>query len=174
MSIRRRAKTDAPWNNAEFVAFSKGGVDKPADTTAWLWNGAEIVSMDEAVRERVLEANARLAQQGQRVLGVAFRPMDEIESVDEDLIETDMIFIGLVAMIDPPRPEVKDAVTTARSAGIRPIMITGDHPLTAQYIANDLTIAFDEQHITGRKLTGMSYKDLQLAQQSGPWRAAFA
>ncbi|MCA9974724.1 MAG: HAD-IC family P-type ATPase, partial [Anaerolineales bacterium] len=130
-----QGQTDAPWNNAEFVAFSKGGVDSLLDTTAWLWNGAEIVSMDEAVRNRVLEANARLAQQGQRVLGVAFRPMDEIESVDEDLIETDMIFIGLVAMIDPPRPEVKDAVTTARSAGIRPIMITGDHPLTAQNIA---------------------------------------
>jgi Ca2+-transporting ATPase len=64
-------------------------------------------------------------------------------------------------MIDPPRPEVKTAVTTARTAGIRPIMITGDHPLTAQYIAKDLTIADDDQNLTGQALTQMSVQELE-------------
>lgn len=156
-------QTDAPWRDAEFVAFSKGGVDSLLETAAWLWNGDDIVPLDEEIMARITEANARLAQQGQRVLGVAFRPMDEIESVDEDLIESDMIFIGLVAMIDPPRPEVRQAVTTARAAGIRPVMITGDHPLTAQSIARELTITDSEQHLTGYQLMKMSPAELRSA-----------
>ncbi|MCA9973254.1 MAG: cation-translocating P-type ATPase [Anaerolineales bacterium] len=149
------ADSEAPWRNHEYVAFSKGGVDSLLEVATTLWDGAEILPLDEDLRERIMEGNARLAAQGQRVLGVAFRPLHALGEVNEATIERDMTFIGLVAMIDPPRPEVRDAVTTARTAGIRPVMITGDHPLTAQQIAKELTIADGDRHLTGRDLAAM-------------------
>ena len=77
------------------------------------------------------------------MLGVAFRPLDELPSqrARKNELERELIFVGLVGMIDPPRPEVKEAVATCQTAGIRPVMITGDHPLTAQHIARELEIA---------------------------------
>ncbi len=153
--------TDAPWSTNPFVAFSKGGVDNMLEISNRLWDGDKIMPLDDDLRERILQGNARLAQQGQRVLGVAFRPMDEFDAHAGEALESDMIFIGLVAMIDPPRPEVKDAVMTARMAGIRPVMITGDHPLTAQQIAKELTIAKHDRHLTGRDLTAMDVTALK-------------
>ncbi len=79
---------------------------------------------------------------GQRVLGVVFRPLSALpEKVVEDEIERDVTFVGLIGMIDPPRPEVKEAVQICKTAGIRPVMITGDHPLTALSIARELGIS---------------------------------
>lgn len=152
-------ETNVPWRDAAYVAFSKGGVDSLLEVTDYVWLGDETVPLDEAMRQRILDANARLAQQGQRVLGVAFRPL-ETPNPDEET-ESHEVFIGLVAMIDPPRPEVRDAVITAREAGIRPIMITGDHPLTAQQIALDLTIAHTDHKLTGQELSRMSVEDLK-------------
>ena len=154
--------SQAPWRDAPYVAFSKGAVDSLLLVCEHVWMGDEIVPLDDKMRDRILAANARLAQDGQRVLGVAFRPLETAEMPqDESEKEAHKIFIGLIAMIDPPRPEVKTAVTTARTAGIRPVMITGDHPLTAQYIAKELTIADNEQNLTGQALTQMSIQELE-------------
>ena len=90
-------------------------------------------------RDRIMQSNNELAQNGMRVLGVAIRSA-ETPTADAS-IENDLIFVGLYGMIDPPRAEVKDAVQTCLSAGIRPIMITGDHPLTARQIATELGIS---------------------------------
>ncbi len=152
---------EAPWGEAAYVAFSKGGVDSLLEVTNRVWLGDDIVPLDDALRERILAANADLAQSGQRVLGVAFRPMASPDATSETEVERDEIFIGLVAMIDPPRPEVKQAVLTARTAGIRPIMITGDHPLTAQHIAQELTISRDEQVLTGYELANTTATELE-------------
>ena len=78
-----------------------------------------------------------------------------------DALESDLVFVGLVGMIDPPRPEVKDAVATCRAAGIRPVMITGDHPLTARQIALDLGISEGGRVLTGQELAGMSMAELE-------------
>ncbi|MCA9954086.1 MAG: HAD-IC family P-type ATPase, partial [Anaerolineales bacterium] len=114
---------DAPWSASPYVAFTKGAVDSLLEISDRIWTGElnEFVPLDEAWRERILEGNARLAGEGERVLALAFRPLEKVEEEREN----NAILIGLVGMIDPPRPEVKTAVATAKAAGIRPIMITG-------------------------------------------------
>ncbi len=156
-----RDKLEDAFQNFEFVAFVKGGVDSMLDACSTIWNGEQILPLDEEMIERVMAANKRKAEEGQRVLAAAFRPLQTIEDeLSEEEIERDLTMIGLVSMIDPPRPEVKDAVKEAREAGIRTVMITGDHPLTARYIAHDLTIADDGHYLTGRDLAQMDVDDL--------------
>ena len=154
--------TDAPWRDAPFVAFCKGSVDGLAEISTQVWAGDSAVPMSSDLHKRILSANEELAQAGQRVLGVAFRPLQEKpEKTDEASLEQKMVFVGLIGMLDPPRPEVKEAVQTARTAGIRPIMITGDHPLTAQRIAQDLGIATDGKVLTGKELNTLSPEALE-------------
>jgi len=164
-TIHRVAETEGAEIElpAPYLAFTKGAVDSLLEVATHMWEGEgnHVIPLDEEVRERILNANSRFAQRGQRVLGVAIRPLEEAEFDDLGHIEEEMIFIGLVAMIDPPRPEVKTAVATARTAGIRPVMITGDHPLTALYIAKDLDIARSDKYLTGRDLAAITTSELE-------------
>ncbi len=159
--------SDAPWRNSPYVAFCKGAVDEMLAITSHVWSGDEAVPLNDEFRERIITANNELADDGQRVLGVSFRPLDEVpEKPDEKILETEMTFIGLAAMIDPPRPEVESAVDTSQRAGIRPVMITGDHPLTALRIAKDLGIAkadavAESEILSGQQLAKMSSDDLE-------------
>lgn len=151
----------APWRDAPYVAFTKGAVDSLLDITHHVWNGSEVVPLGEEFFARINDSNERLAQTGQRVLGVAFRAVDELPpGGKEDVLEEDLIFVGLIGMLDPPRPEVKEAVETSRSAGIRPIMITGDHPLTARHIADKLGISHNGHSLTGMDLARMPEDEL--------------
>jgi len=161
-------QTDAPWCCGEFVAFAKGAVDSLLEISERVWAGDEEVPLTDEMQARIVAANDRLAGQGQRVLGVAFRPLNEQpDETDEAGLEQQMTFIGLVGMIDPPRPEAREAVQTAKAAGIRPVMITGDHSLTAWQIArelgiaSELDIAADGSPLTGRDLAEMSMDDLE-------------
>jgi Ca2+-transporting ATPase len=144
------------------VAFAKGAVDSLLEVANDVWIGDSTVPMQSDMLQRINEANARLAEKGQRVLGVAFRPLDKLPAAThEEEIESGLIFVGLIGMLDPPRPEVKQAVATSRLAGIRPIMITGDHPLTAQHIANELDISANSRAVTGSELTEMAQGQLR-------------
>ena len=155
-------QTDAPWRDAPFVAFCKGAVDGMLEITSQVWTGDRAAPVTDDLRQRILAANDRLAQDGQRVLGVAFRPSStRPATADEAELEREMTFVGLIGMIDPPRAEVKDAVQTCKTAGIRPVMITGDHPLTAQHIARELSIAADGRALTGQELARMSVEELE-------------
>ncbi len=133
------------------VAFVKGAVDGLLHRTISVWDADGIVPVDATWRARIEGANNSLAAAGMRVLGVAFRTM---ESPDDDP-ESALTFLGLVGIIDPPRSEVRDAVATCRRAGIRPVMITGDHPLTAVAIAADLGITSDDRVLVGAELDGL-------------------
>ncbi len=150
-----------------YVLFTKGAVDQMLGICDRVWNEGEIEPLDETWRSRIEQANNELAQDGMRVLGVTMRHLDEApDQADEEAIEAEEIFIGLIGMIDPPRSEVRDAVAECRTAGIRPVMITGDHPLTALHIARDLGIVQageeDDHHvITGKQLAKMSVADLE-------------
>ncbi|MGC3969125.1 MAG: HAD-IC family P-type ATPase [Pirellulales bacterium] len=114
--------------------------------------------LDEARRKAVAEAEAGMASRALRVLALAYRNLPDDARLDgatkPEEVERDLVFAGLVGMIDPPRDEVRDAVTRCRAAGILPVMITGDHPATAQAIARELGILDDErpQAMSGREL----------------------
>jgi Ca2+-transporting ATPase len=152
-------ETNLPTPLSPYIAFSKGAIDSIFAISNRVWTGEEIIPLDDAARQRIQAGNDRLAQQGQRVLGISFLPLDDLETA----VEENQIVLGLVGMIDPPRPEVKAAVETARTAGIHPIMITGDHPLTAQYIARELTITNEYTSVTGYELAHMTPEDLSRA-----------
>jgi Ca2+-transporting ATPase len=152
-----------PWRQSPYVAFSKGAVDSLLDVSSSLWLGDHDVALNDDYCQRIELANEQLAQQGQRVLGVAFRPVEQLPAEgNEENLEAELTFIGLIGMLDPPRPEVKVAVATATEAGIRSVMITGDHPLTAIYIARELGIADeDDNYMTGAQLAETSIEDLK-------------
>ena len=146
--------------SAPYIAFTKGSVDGLMAVSDTVWFDGQAAPLDAGWRQRIADANEMLAGKGMRVLGVAFKPVDGLPGAS-DALERDLTFIGLVGMIDPPRPEVKDAVATCRTAGIRPVMITGDHPLTARQIATDLGISGNGRIVTGQELTQMSAQELQ-------------
>ena len=144
-----------------YMAFTKGSPDGLVAISDRVWENDRVVPMTKELRDRIMQSNNELAQNGMRVLGVALRAV-EIPIADAS-IENDLIFVGLYGMIDPPRAEVKDAVATCLSAGIRPIMITGDHPLTARQIATELGIIDNGRVLTGQEVEQMSEVDLQNA-----------
>lgn len=145
-----------------YLAFTKGSVDGLLPLTTHVWVNGNLQQINADWRSRIQNTNDRLAQSGARVLGVAFRALDALPEKIENELEQELVFIGLVGMMDPPRPEVATAVKTSLAAGIRPIMITGDHPLTAITIAKDLGITKNDEVITGQALNQMSEEELSL------------
>ncbi len=146
-----------------YLSITKGATDSLLDISTFVWVGDKPVPMDSHWRDRIENANADMAKSGIRILGVAYRFCEEPDNLTCDQpVESDLTFIGMMGMIDPARPEVRDAVLTAKSAGIRTIMITGDHPLTAMHIARELEIA-DEKSIvvTGAELAKMEVEDIK-------------
>jgi Ca2+-transporting ATPase len=146
------------------VAFVKGAPDVLLrDCQAWLTREGKIEPLADAIREEITAANQRFASQALRVLGVAMRPLDRIPDVyDAKSLEHDLVFLGLVGMKDPIRPEAKAAVEACRAAGIRTVMITGDHRDTAVAIAKELGIMEPgEQAISGAELNQLSDEELR-------------
>ena len=144
-----------------YIAFTKGGVDGLLDVCTHIWVEGKAQVLDSGWREKMLAANDRLAKKGMRVLGVAFRLMDSIPEIIQTDLEQNLTLVGLFGMIDPPRAEVKDAVATCRAAGIRPVMITGDHPLTAIEIARQLGISDNGRALTGVEIENLSFDELK-------------
>jgi Ca2+-transporting ATPase len=150
-----RLLADAP---GPFLAFTKGAVDGLLPLCSHIWLKGATTPMDDHWLGRIEAAHEQMAQNGMRVLGMALRWQDEASPMENDLV-----FIGLTGMIDPPRQEVKKAVATCKAAGIRPVMITGDHPLTARFIAHDLGITDNLRVKTGNDLNQMAPAELAAA-----------
>jgi P-type Ca2+ transporter type 2C len=126
--------------------------------TAELMNG-EVTPLTDPRRREIGEANSQLAAKALRVLALAHRTYAHTDA--EQFVESEMVFCGLVGMIDPPRDEVKVAVARARAAGIRPVMITGDHPETASAIARELHLAgADDRTLSGHDLDNLTDDEL--------------
>lgn len=146
-----------------YVAFTKGAIDGLLSCSSNVWVEGEVEPLDSAHRAQLMASHDSLARMGMRVLAVAVRPFDHKPGKDEmQGIESDLTLVGLYGMIDPPRPEVRDAVMTCRSAGIRPVMITGDHPLTARHIAQQVGITDGEApFLTGQELDKLTPDELR-------------
>ena len=141
------------------LVFTKGAPDVLLARCSQELLGEETRPLDDRRRAQILQANEALAGQALRTLGVAVRilPADALQQQDVDEhLEHALMFLGLIGMIDPPREEAKLAVGRARNAGIRPIMITGDHPKTAAIIAAELGIDSDSCTLTGAQLEKLS------------------
>ncbi len=159
----RKLMTTMHQDNDGILVLTKGAPDVLLKhCTAIQINGIQ-KSINEKNLNRIQAANSAMAEGALRVLAMAYK---RIQSIPEDLspsnVERDLIFVGLVGMIDPPRVEVKDSVRICREAGIRPIMITGDHRDTATAIAKELNIITSEREVlTGPQLDQLSEQQLQ-------------
>ena len=147
---------------AGHVAFTKGALESLLPRCRGVWDGEQPVPMDDERRARIDEANRDLASRGMRVLAVGFKPLSVGEENDPSGWEQDLLLVGLIGMIDPARPEAREAVITAISAGIRPAMITGDQPLTAASIAAQVGIVTQDDVDAGKVhvLTGIDLESL--------------
>lgn len=160
-------------NDKQPTLYLKGAVDELLTRADRILDGEQVREITAADREQIFKTNHHLAKQALRVLGYAYRPLTDAESQSTDpaAVEQSLIFIGLSGMIDPPRPEVKAAIQEAKEAGIRPLMITGDHKTTARAIAERLGIiepGDEAGAITGQELNELSDQELkdQVAQYS--------
>ena len=150
--------TDAQ-SRERLLVFTKGAPDVLLARCSRELLGEQTRELSDARRAEILAVNEGLARDALRTLGVAYRPLPadafDADEVDER-VEQDLVFAGLIGMIDPPRAEAKAAVARAKAAGIRPMMITGDHPVTATVIAAELGIAAGGRAVTGAEIENMS------------------
>ena len=164
-SGRKMMTTVHKDGNGALVQFTKGAPDEILKRcTSALIDGASVPMTDE-IRNDILTANKAMADKALRVLASAKKELSaEPAAYEPEAVENDLCFVGLVGMIDPVRPEVKPAIDECRSAGIRPIMITGDHKDTAVAIAMQLGIITDaSQAITGAELDSISDEEFETA-----------
>ncbi|EMA6343664.1 calcium-translocating P-type ATPase, PMCA-type [Bacillus cytotoxicus] len=144
----------------DYYSMTKGAIDKLLPRCTHVFSNGKVEKLTEDDTKRILEAAHSMSQQALRVLSFAFKRHDT-EHIDIDSIEENLIFIGLVGMIDPPRTEVKTSIAECKKAGIRTVMITGDHKDTAFAIAKELGIAKqDSEVMIGTELDRMSDEEL--------------
>ena len=145
-----------------FIQYTKGAPDEVLKRCTTYWDGAKAQPMTDAKRAEILAANKAMADKALRVLAASMRRWaSRPESDEAAFLEQDLCFIGLTGMIDPVRPEVKPAIVECREAGIRPVMITGDHKDTAVAIATELGIIHSpDEAITGSQLDDLSDEEL--------------
>ncbi|WP_018658950.1 cation-translocating P-type ATPase [Allofustis seminis] len=166
-SERKLMSTIHKMADGRYFVAVKGAPDQLINRVSQKEENGQISEFTAQDRQHVSQVNTDFAKQALRVLAAAYKIIDHLpESLTTETIENDLVFAGLVAMIDPERPEARDSINEARKAGIRTIMITGDHAVTAQAIAERLTILnptdeHNEMHVmTGAQLDEMSDEDL--------------
>lgn len=154
-SERKRMTTLHDGNGNGLTAYSKGAPEIILDSCTLYQTAAGPVTLGPSEKTALLDVAREMASDALRVLAVAYKPNAELATAEQE-----MTFLGLAGMIDPPRPEVKEAIQTCEEAGIQPVMITGDHPLTAQAVGRELGLLKRGQVVTGTELDGLSEEDL--------------
>ncbi|MGO5067324.1 MULTISPECIES: calcium-translocating P-type ATPase, PMCA-type [unclassified Clostridium] len=140
--------------------MTKGAIDNLLKISTKAYIDGEIISLTEDIKQNIMYASNTMSKNALRVLGAAYKTLED-DNYSKENLETDLIFIGLVGMIDPPRESVKGSILECKNSGIKTIMITGDHKVTAFAIAKELGIAEDEsQAIFGYELDDMSDSEL--------------
>ncbi len=160
-SERKLMTTFHPWENGQVVSFTKGAVEEILERSEKVYTHR---GQEDVDRPPILEIADRIAGDGLRALGFGLRVWDALpDPLLPAEVETGLILIGIVGMMDPPRPEAGEAVAMCRAAGIRPVMITGDHPLTAKVIAKRIGILEGDEKavLTGRELDRLSLEEFE-------------
>lgn len=158
---KRKCMSVAVNDRGGVCVYTKGAFDVVVEKCSHYLKNGEIVALTPKVRKELFELNDALASEALRVIAFAFRSTPQFS---EKTAETDMVFAGICGMIDPPRKEATTAVSKCRRAGIKPVMITGDHKLTALAIARELKIYTEgDRVITGKELDRMSDAQLENA-----------
>ncbi|MCB2229872.1 cation-translocating P-type ATPase [bacterium] len=160
-SERKRMTTFHRWEKGGFVSFTKGAVESMIDLCVDRQSSSETKPVDS---DRVLESAERMANEGLRTLGICLRLWDRLpEDMTAENVEFGMTFLGLAGLMDPPRDEAAEAVKLCKSAGITPVMITGDHPVTALAIAKRVGITESRAGIaiTGVELDRLSQEEFE-------------
>jgi Ca2+-transporting ATPase len=160
-SGRKLMTTFHPWENGGIVSFTKGAVEEILERSEKMFTDQ---GQEEINRSKITETAEDIAGNGLRTLGFAMRTWEAIpDPLSTEKVETELVFIGIVGMMDPPRPEAKESVAMCRSAGIRPVMITGDHPVTAEVIARRVGIIQKNGKavMTGRELAKLPLKEFE-------------
>lgn len=165
-SERKRMTTVHDARNADavcddrppYIAYVKGAPDVILELSNRYHHNGDSVSLSEGVRQRILRANEQMAGQALRVLAIAYKPLEDVPGEPTpETIEKDLVFLGLVGMRDPVRPEVGGAIGKARGAGVRTIMVTGDYKDTAVAVAKELSLLREgSKALTGRELNELS------------------
>ena len=161
-SERKRMTTIHQMEDGRKTAFMKGAPEMVLDKCSHILSDGEVRELGEKAKSEILKANEEMAKAALRVLGFAYRECsDAIQCTEEDL-EHHMVFVGLAGMMDPPREEAIEAINVCKQVGIRSIMITGDHRLTAVAIAQEMGIFKDgDKVLTGEELENMSEEELE-------------
>lgn len=159
-SVRKRMST-VHRRGEEIVAYTKGAVDELLPLCTGIWTDRGVREMTDADRRRISDLCLKMSEEALRVLGYATRTLDHVPEDENENVEEALIFLGMTGMIDPPRKEVIQAVDACHTAGIRVVMITGDHKVTAMEIARQLHI-FQEGNtaVTGPELARMTDEQL--------------
>jgi P-type Ca2+ transporter type 2C len=165
MTTIHRSETSAAPTAFAFppvTAIVKGAPDIVLDLCHWMLDDGQVVALSHAMRNEIAGHNRAMAGNALRVLGVAFRPLDAVPAKPSvEAVESDLIFVGLVGMIDPPRPEVIEALKVAKGAGLKTVMVTGDYKDTAEAIARDIGLRTPGGLVlTGADLDKLSDKEL--------------
>jgi Ca2+-transporting ATPase len=156
-SERKMMTTIHKTKQGQYMLATKGAAELVLEKCGKLGHPSSTLVSDQEPRQRALLANDNFASEGFRVIAVAYKMLEELPKEMEESIEQGMIFLGLLAMIDPPREEAIEAVKLCEKAGIRVVMITGDHKLTASWVAKELGILKeDDLALTGAELDKLS------------------
>ncbi|MEH7235547.1 cation-translocating P-type ATPase [Bacillus sp. JJ1562] len=157
----RKMMTTVHTDNGSFISFTKGALESILPRVKAIYKDGKIVSFTSDEEKEIQEASGRMSDKALRVLAVAMKNVPENDGLDSNL-ESDLTFLGLIGMIDPPREEVKASIASCKNAGIQTITITGDHKKTALAIASELGIAnVEQQAMTGQELQALSDLELQ-------------
>ncbi|MGF7431434.1 calcium-transporting P-type ATPase, PMR1-type [Thermoanaerobacterium thermosaccharolyticum] len=161
-SDRKMMTTIHKAHGNNYKVITKGAFDNVIERCKYILKDGKIVNLADDDKSKIKLENEKLGNNALRVLAISYKNADNIpERLNSDDVEKDLIFIGLLGMIDPPREEVKDSVKICKMAGIKPVMITGDHKITAMAIAKELGILNEgDMAVTGRELEAMTDDEL--------------
>ena len=159
----RKMMTTIHKIGSKYRIITKGAPDVIIQKCNYIYNNGSTNYMNTSTQNNILNANEKMATEALRVIAIAYKDVSSLpNNINSENIEKDLVFVGLIGMIDPPRVGVKEAIFTAKKAGIKTVMITGDHILTAKAIAKDLGIYSDgDIAITGNELDKLSDREFQ-------------